>query len=466
MSRPSADSGDAFTRVGAALQRVWPQVGDASSGVTRAEMGMMLDECGSDYRPLVELLLDLGRTVRPVLADCGPQSAAAWPNLRAPLVHKLVSTRYLQPDVARWAVDVWACALGVVTVVEPPKVMAGVASEGDDSSAHGTDDDPRSAAQSAARAASGSGVGRTTGGARAASPRPVTVTPQQVPAQLRSVPSWAGGPVSFRVGQKPKQPSLAALAQSGRVVVRSTSAPAGPRFQPVERRAAMILGTLLVVITGGLMNAFNGRPAPAAPAESDSTGEGARTSTPAEPVAPTVATAMAAPDSALQLPLPLPLSLPASEAAPPPPATGVPHTGGRPVRVAHGARIRDTGVAGRYLVTQRVRDVSGTESCDAVARALGAGRETEEVVSHTPGAGQFTLVTRGVLGTLDSDGQFISEPRSGTTNNVNWQFRMRGRFGPEGFTGESVTHTDAILRWGRLQNCVVTAELTGRRLPD
>jgi len=126
-------------------------------------------------------------------------------------------------------------------------------------------------------------------------------------------------------------------------------------------------------------------------------------------------------------------------------------------------RVRDAGVGGRYVVTQRVRDVSGSESCEAVAQALAAGRESEETVSHVPGQAIFTLVTRGVTGTLDSDGEFVSEPRTGTTNNVNWRFRMRGRFGPEGFTGESETHTDAILRWGKIQTCVVTAELTGRR---
>jgi hypothetical protein len=126
---------------------------------------------------------------------------------------------------------------------------------------------------------------------------------------------------------------------------------------------------------------------------------------------------------------------------------------------------RDGGIGGRYLVTQEVRDVSGTENCEAVASALGRGRETVEIVEHRAGAPTFVLATRQVTGTLAADGWFTAMPTSGTTNNVNWQFRMRGRFGRDGFRAVSETYTEAILRWGRTQHCVVTADLTGRRLP-
>ena len=121
-------------------------------------------------------------------------------------------------------------------------------------------------------------------------------------------------------------------------------------------------------------------------------------------------------------------------------------------------------MGGRYVITHRLRDVSGSESCDVVAQALAAGRAVDETISHEPGQPTFTLVTSSVMGTLDRDGLFVSEPRAGTKDNVRWRFRMSGRFGPEGFTGESVTHTDAILRWGKIQTCVITNELTGRRL--
>jgi hypothetical protein len=389
-----------------------------------------LDECGSDYRPLVLLLLDIGQSVRPVLQGMAPQPAGQWPHVRAPLVHKLVSTRYLQSEVARWAVDVWGLVLGIAPPPEPPRLQ-----------------------EPAATTVSPATTTAATAPTRSTLARPPVVSPQQVPAALRQTPSWAGGAVSFRVGQKPKASTMSALAQSGRVVVRGTISP-GPRFSPAERRAAMILGLLLVIITFGLMNAFAGRPDETAPVGAVEAGPGAMT---------TSGGASTTSEALMPMPLASPStqSVPNSEMAP---APAPPDAGAQ--RLALRGQMREAGVGGRYLVTQRVRDVSGSESCDAVAGALAGGRETEEIVAHVPGTDRFTLVTRGVTGTLDADGQFNSQPRAGTTNNVSWQFQMRGRFGPDGFTGESITHTDAILRWGKQQTCVVTADLSGQRLPD
>jgi hypothetical protein len=124
-----------------------------------------------------------------------------------------------------------------------------------------------------------------------------------------------------------------------------------------------------------------------------------------------------------------------------------------------------SGVAGRYRVTQRIRSVDGSTSCASVARALGVGRETEERITHVPGNADFRLDSRDVAGTLDREGRFVAGPLSGTTNNIPWQFRMRGRFLPNGFTGESETYTRAIIRWGRTQSCAVTADLSAIRLP-
>jgi hypothetical protein len=402
---------DSFTRVSTALLAVWPSVADPSVGLSKAEMGRVLDECGSDYRPLVDLLVDLGRAVRPALGGLSPQAPSDWVHTRAPVVHRLVSTRYLQPDVARWAVDVWGRALGVAPV--QPVAAPTVALPADDVPAGS----PDTAGMASPAAANRSGA------TRAPTARPPVLTPQQLPPALRQVPSWAGGPVSFRVGQKPKAATRAQLAQSGRVVVRAPVAP-GPMFHPAERRAALVLGVLLVVITLALMNALRGR--------------GEETATLVEGAKTAVAPAVTAPA----------VTAPAITA----PGEGAP------------IAVRDVGVGGRYVITHRLRDVSGSESCDVVARALAAGRAVDETISHAPGQPMFTLVTSRVTGTLDSDGLFVSEPSAGTTNNVRWRFRMSGRFGPEGFTGESVTHTDAILRWGKIQTCVITNELTGRRL--
>lgn len=463
-------STDAFACVSTALLAVWPTVADPVAGPSKAELGRVLDECGSDHRPMVELLLDLGRVVRPALQGLPPQASGAWANTRAPLVHKLVATRWLQPDVARWAVDVWGRALGVAPPPASPVLeLATAASE--------VPVEPRavSAAPTAARTVAPAPV-------RGQPTTPPIVTPQQVPANLRNRPSWAGGPVSFGVGQKPSAAAMAALARSGRVVVQAPVT-GGPRFQPVERRAAAVLVGLLVVITVGLSDAFDRRPNSTTPVDAVSQASlspvaGLNVPAPSGdanavvrvlkeqatvvPPAATRATEEVSVPGRVNVP---PAAVTATPVAPTPDVSSSPRGSMSPLPHAIGERIRETGVAGRYRVTQHVRDVSGSESCAAVARALRADRESEEVVAHEPGASTFTLVTRGVTGTLDPDGWFVGQPRAGTTNNVNWQFRMRGRFGPDGFTGESVTHTDAILRWGRTQICVVTAELTGRRLP-
>ncbi|MFN8716039.1 MAG: hypothetical protein ACK6DP_16965 [Gemmatimonas sp.] len=407
---------DAFARVSAALLAVWPTVQDQAAGLSAAERSLVLDECGSDYRPLVELLLDIGRQLRPTLLAFGtaPQSIAVWATMRAPLVHRLVATRYLQPDVARWAVDVWGRVHGVAPPPESPVAVP-----------PGRVPAPGGLSTPAVTVSGGA--------ARRPPTRPVVVSPASIPpAALGNVPSWAGGPVSPRVGVR-----ATALAASGRLVVSGTTS-TGPRYQPAERRAAVVLAILLGAIATGLFHTFRERAGESArPAErEDRTRRGDSL---VAGVSDSVAPVMSVRDD----------STPA------------------PTRVAGAitGSFVDTGVGGRYVVTPHVRDVSGTETCAAVARALGAGRETLELVKHQPGVRTFELTTRAVTGTLDPDGWFTAHPRSGTTNNVNWQFRMRGRFGPNGFSAVSETYTEAILRWGRTQQCVVTAELTGRRLP-
>lgn len=450
----SSSTHDAFTRVSEALLTVWPAVRDPAAGLSATERCLLLDECGSDYRPLVTLLLDIGKEVRPVLVAFGgsAQEARAWANTRAPLVHRLVATRYLQPDVARWAVDVWGRALGVAPPPEPPVVVTVVATHAAPEST------PASPASPAARAT------------RAPTParRPTVVSPAQVPATLRNLPSWAGGPISPRVGGSPS-----ALATRGRLVVQGT-APVGPRYQPVERRAAIVFVVLLLSITVALSQALRERRADTAPATTEQ-----RVPDKAELFAPVVPdTALPAPlvvaDSALVASLqPAPSDSSSAMVLQPEPSNStsarVPvidwaadHAAGPP---GDAGSVLDAGIGGRYLVAQRVRDVSGTSSCDAVAQAHAAGRESTEIVEHQPGTSTFVLTSRQVTGTLASDGWFSSHPRSGTTNNVNWQFRMRGRFGRDGFSAVSETYTEAILRWGRTQYCVVTADLTGRRLP-
>lgn len=430
---------DAFHKVGAALLTVWPRVAARDDEMLPCERAMMLDECGSDHKPLVELLLEIGRMVRPALGVVSrPLTLDQWTALRAPLVHKLVATRYLQPEVVQWAVDTWGRALGCVPERGPLDL-------------------PR----------------ETERGAGDAPARPRTVAARHAPARRTSAapvpgantntntrPSWAGGPVSFGIGAKPNAATLAALAQSGRTVVRPGPVQ-GPKFSRLEQRAAMVLGALLVVVAVSLGMALRERPMPAAltvdGGHADTLAAGAAITDTGAAVRAPVAQAPST-DTVL-----------AAAAAAAADAAGI----GADTRPAFRAAlpgeytmaVRDAGVAGAYLVTSTIRDVSGSESCDAVARALGAGRESREQVAHRAGEDRFALTTRGVTATLTADGWFVAAPRSGTTNNIGWEFRLRGRFVPDGFTATSETHTEAILRWGRVQQCVVTADLIGRRLP-
>jgi hypothetical protein len=72
----------------------------------------LLDEVGGDLRPLVALLVRAGESG---LVDQLPASRAAWPQVRAALVLSLVDGAFLQQEMARWAVECWAFAVGVAT---------------------------------------------------------------------------------------------------------------------------------------------------------------------------------------------------------------------------------------------------------------------------------------------------------------------------------------------------------------
>ena len=398
---------DAFARVSAALLAVWPQVADHTTGMTVAERGLLLDHCGSDHRPLVDLLLDIGQQIRPPLLAIGrtPQRAADWANTRAPLVHKLVATRYLQPDVARWAVDVWGTALGLVaerTIELTPPVVETATT-----------------------------VPNKADATRKPAPPPA---PPAKPAQRQPTVRAAATtrPTSPR-SPAPRSTLVATSVSSRTTVVVNRRAAPGLHFQPVERLAAAVLGLLLLVITVSWSQDLRKRRSGDVPLANPEDRTAAAT-----PAVPSVEPSVALPGAGAIV---------------------------QSDRRISGSLV-DAGVGGRYVVTARVQEVNGTRNCRAVAEALGLGRESLEVVAHEPGSSRFALPGREVTGTLDAEGWFTAYPRSGTTDNINWQFRMRGRFAANGFSALSETYTSAVLRWGRSQHCVVTAELTGRRLPD
>lgn len=74
----------------------------------------LLDETGSDARPLAELLLEAlhrGWRERMPRARVEP---ARWDALAAPFVMQWSAERFVQPDMAQWATECWALAFGVI----------------------------------------------------------------------------------------------------------------------------------------------------------------------------------------------------------------------------------------------------------------------------------------------------------------------------------------------------------------
>ncbi len=100
-----------------------PEWDDASLALFR---NRLLDETGSDARPLAELLLEaIRRGWRERLPD-QPLESARWDALSSPFVMRWSAERFVQPEMARWAAETWGFALGVIPeellrVAPPPK---------------------------------------------------------------------------------------------------------------------------------------------------------------------------------------------------------------------------------------------------------------------------------------------------------------------------------------------------------
>ncbi|HMS02169.1 MAG TPA: hypothetical protein PKE51_04315, partial [Gemmatimonadaceae bacterium] len=76
---------------------------------------LLLDACGSDHRALVELLLRVGRHgVADALRKVTRATASTWPGHRTRLVSLACGELFIEREIAAWAVDAWAVALGVI----------------------------------------------------------------------------------------------------------------------------------------------------------------------------------------------------------------------------------------------------------------------------------------------------------------------------------------------------------------
>ncbi len=432
---------DAFARTAGALSATFRAHADLLDSAPAQFCNLLLDACGSDHRPLVDLLLATGTQLRPQLI--AHNAHVPWDARRAPLVHQLVATRYLQTDVARWLVDTW----GAVLEVAPQQVTR-----------------PSIVHAETSPLVTSAGFVRAVGMVPLAVARPA---PTQIgaPTPLRP-PSAASGQSAGRTGATVALAGNAAKAKvhpaTARAVIarRRALSPAMTakslaQMQRIERTALATMGIAAVVMFIAAFVALRGRRVENILAAS---------------VLPVVEPGSSA-DSVRIAALGAMRALPPAESA-----AGVrsvvvggvsaSHSVALPPTPSDGAQLISRGLGGRYRVTQRSVSVTGSPSCVTVADALARAPSTIEVVSHAPGTFLFALASRSVNGRLDADAYFEAGPQRGTTDGVTWTFRMRGRFTSSGFTAETSTNTEAILRWGRTQVCTTVAQLDAERIPE
>mgnify|MGYP000175355499 CR=1 FL=1 len=435
---------DAFGRTSGAFRSAYRTHEALFISAPEQFRNLVLDQCGSDHRPLVELLLSLGPLVCAQLTKAQPPTP--WHARRAPLVHRIVSTRYLQAEVARWVVDTWGSALQLAPDLE----------------ARPTVDRPEFPADAAHLPLDAVAVTRSQG---SAGPRSSSVVRASRPAPaVPPPPSWAGGPGRTRIGARAPTGLAGQTAHNSTPRWRATGPALNPTVVAQARRferawivvmACTLLG-LFVATAIGIANRKAVAVADASVLPSVPVGSLADSiaRTAVGPLAPLPATVADAPTAALstaERSIPTD-TIPTDAISTPAPSPG------------DGARLLSAGLGGRYRLSLQVRSVSGSPSCSQVASALARGRTSIEVLAHTPGTLSLSIASRNVDGRLSPDGYFESRIRTGTTDGVRWSFRMTGQFTAAGLVGETRTSTEAIIRWRRKQSCLTIADLVAERL--
>jgi hypothetical protein len=461
---------------------------------------LLLDEVGSDARPLVDLLLRVQGHGLLGAIPAAPLGAAAWAPLRARLAFGYAAETFLDADVARWAVDAWGYAIGAVDAdglyVAPPVAPFWAPAPVAPPAVVRTPVVPAAVVAAPAVAAGAThpaGRAKLPGRVRRAMARanaPPTVNP--FPANFDRIAGftcagivavaafgmWIGivdrreaGGLEVAAGPGAGAPAPAVVTPTRADAARGLGAAGAPG----ARRAPGDDGALRVdslrlrdgTVRTGLVERLTSDGLVVRDPTSDSTarfdldevvewrtrrGEvvpvGDR---PAEPEE-TAAAAGATPSGAVLSGAVLSDAALAGAVAP-----GAGDLG-------HAARV--AGLAGRYAVRRRVLDVSGSESCGAVAAAVRASAPTVETVEHRPGEAEFALTSRpGLRGTVDDDGRFRTGVVNGEHGGIQYRFRMVGQFLPDGFRAETESETRTVLRWRDVQRCRVSVALHADRLP-
>jgi hypothetical protein len=107
---------DARRTMREALHRLVSDADDWSRPSLAVFRNRLLDEVGSDARPLANLLIE---AIERGVVDSLPRTSmppALWSAKSTPLVMRWVNDRFLQPEVARWAVEAWGYALGCIDI--------------------------------------------------------------------------------------------------------------------------------------------------------------------------------------------------------------------------------------------------------------------------------------------------------------------------------------------------------------
>lgn len=86
----------------------------------------LLDEVGSDHKPLVNLLLKVHEAGIPLRLPPVATDSRQWEAQRAALTAQVVNELFVQQEMATWAIESWAWALHVIderllTIAPPPK---------------------------------------------------------------------------------------------------------------------------------------------------------------------------------------------------------------------------------------------------------------------------------------------------------------------------------------------------------
>jgi len=106
---PRARMRDALKR----LLREQPPAWEDDASLARFR-NLLLDETGSDARPLAELLLEALRRGWREQLPSGPLQPPRWDATVSPFVMRWSADCFIQPEMARWAAESWGFSLGVI----------------------------------------------------------------------------------------------------------------------------------------------------------------------------------------------------------------------------------------------------------------------------------------------------------------------------------------------------------------